>query len=230
MPRPDTNDQTTPLSGPTRRTVVRSAAWSIPVIAAAIAAPREGASTPAFICPDISDSSLWTVASLVSGALGNGSNRWNTTLTPGVHLFQSEADNHVQGWGAPYAPPRTATTFEAVAGATYTFVFTVRAGYGNNQMSRSRPQRVSVLVGGQTLWTGNTRASVPEFPGGAQLPIANNVTTVTAQTYSVNFTAPTSGPTVFQYQFVVPGAAISANPAGANDDIWISIPTTACTV
>lgn len=209
---------------------MRAAAWSVPVIAAAIATPLAAASTPAFVCPNISNSSLWTVTSPVSGALGNGSNRWNTTLTPGVHLFQSEADNRTQGWGAAYATSLTATTFEAVAGATYTFAFTVRAGYGNNQMSRSGPQRISVIVGGQTLWTGNTRASVPEFPGGVQLPIANNVANVTAQTYTVNFTAPTSGPTAFQYQFVVPGAAISANPAGANDDIWISIPTTACTV
>lgn len=214
--KPDTN-----LS---RRTLVKAAAWSVPVISVAVAAPAAAGSST---CPALSLGE-WPATSPVSGTLGNGTNGWNLATGPGTGYYQSQKDNGSYGWGAPQAMVSTSTTFEAVAGTTYTFTYTAVAGYGNNRRNYSGPQRVELVVDGQVIWTGNTRPEVPEFPGGSPIPIANYYSQTTPATYAAVFTATSGGTKTVEYRFTMPGAALSANPSGANDDIWISVPQITC--
>lgn len=195
----------TSAAGLGRRRVVAGAAWTIPVLALATAAPLAAASPE---CPSIATPDGWTVVN--SGPLRVNTNpeynnRFGGALMP---LPTNNANSYLSVQDRVVAQTATVTlsrTFTPVSGVTYTFTFDARV-----TANLTTRQLLQVFVGGTSLFYRTTQQA-----GGLPLLTPG----VAGATYSFTWTAPNSSLTTFSYQFQIP------QTSGDNDDIRVSLPT-----
>lgn len=211
-----------------RRTLIKGAAWTVPVIATATAAPLAVASID---CPDLIDRAGWSPRQFVSGSGLTGDSgpySWQTSGS-GVDYFAAMADNSSTTGQTVYKVTRT---FEVEAGKTYTFDWGITSNLGRGSGTNS--QRLQVLIGpvGQplanhtTLYAGATAvepAGFERIPRFGSVPNNNNITfTPQVDTY----TPAVSGTVEFVYLLTL--ARRWGEPGGANDDIYFTTPTVTC--
>lgn len=207
MPLPtNPNAENSPAAGSLgRRQIIAGAAWTIPVIAAATAAPFAAASPE---CPDISQAAGWSHTT-TSGTLRVNSNpQYNNRFAGTLYALPTNNANSFLSIQDNVAGPLTASvnvsrTFTPVADTTYTFSFTTSS---TNNLTTF--QTMQVHIGGVAQWTAATKASA-----GA----ANTLGGVA--THTVTWTAPSNAVTTFAYRFFLPVTS------GDNDDIRVSLPT-----
>lgn len=212
--------KTTPLA-PTRRTVLRAAAWSLPVVAAAVATPLTAASTPALpacaFLPTVS--AAWTLEDPRSGRNqdAGANNSWRTV--DGRLGYRQYNDNFYRVTNAAavdYVSAITAT-FDAVEGVTYVFTFFL---LGNVAAAQTQiVTTMDVTIGGTSQQRFSTK---PAQSAGTQVPMGPVNATTGSQQFSVTWIAPTSGPTTFEYVWTMP--PVAATGITYNDDIWVSLP------
>lgn len=202
-----------------RRTVLHGAAWSLPVIAVAVATPLAAASE-VFVCPVLAPAGTWTWQVPVSGTLRTGNNG-QAAVRNGAH-GQEFYVSHEAAASTGSVVIRVSTVLEVVAGHTYDFSFFFGANYGNLVESTSVRSAVRLDVGTTTLFNGSTR------PLAGNTLIPNNTTASGYQNYGSTtraFTATTSEMITVAYVFVMT-ATTAAVPAG--DDIAITLPVITC--
>lgn len=199
-----------------RRTILRAGAWSVPVIATAIATPLAAASTTAASCDPADNGTPLTINagswSTTSGALKSDENQTGWYGTNGFRSWDNNASTTQD------AVVTATFTFAARAGATYTISATVQVGAGNSPIGVNR-QNVWVDVvssaGAQKLTAVHTSDGNP-YPD----DIADHTTQYTWDStplpYSTNFVAPVSETVTLRYRFTL------LPTADVNDDIWIN--------
>lgn len=191
--------------GINRRSVVSGAAWAIPVIAVATAAPAAAASVPPAVCPVAPQPAGWTGPIVTSGNLnGTGTMGWNGT-----------------NWATTKDSTTTASLqyyiefpYNQVAGTTYTFNLNVTA---NGAAANVTFAYLSIVAGGQALWSASTNSagSQPNY-----MP-PTNVT----QPVTVSYTATTTGTTTFRYLMSFQQTT-AAQPF--NHNLFLSTPNIVC--
>jgi len=192
-----------------RRTLVKGAAWSVPVIAAAVSAPLASASTVA--CPDISQPAVWGPFEVASGTPGG---RQEDILAPNFFEFWSENGDTA----TTVAVIRKRTTIAVQAGKTYTFTFQADMNYGKWDITQAVPSAIALNVNGTQIWQAQSRTgALPVWSGGSA---PHNY-----GTYTATFTATTTGTVPVDINFAM---GTKPNPALANDDIRISTPIITC--
>lgn len=216
---------TTPNSSPldskkgiTRRTIVQGAAWSVPVVAAAVATPLAAAS--AAICPALAPASAWTWQVPATGTLRtqvNGQASARTGANGGELYVSHEAQ---PGTGAMTIT--ASTTLAVVAGTTYDLSFFFGSNYGGLNTAVSTRSAVSLTVDGANLFWGSTR------PIAGNTTIPNNTAASGYTNYgstTASFSADATETIVVTYTFVST-ATSATQPNG--DDIAITVPVITC--
>lgn len=228
----------------TRRNVVKGAAWSVPVIAAAVAAPAASASL-AEACVNGPASVLalgWTSTGtlnsnwagatttgwigMFSGSAGGDATENVTGLTSG---FLSQDDNDSS------TDPATVTMqvqVPVIDGATYTFNLDTAVGFGNpGGFDGSARQSMILDVVHPNSDSGTLlKLSVQHWnavnisPTDSQAAVDGFVLQDQSSTVtrSLSFTAAGTGTAILQFQFTIQ-PKIGTNRA---DDIAVGIPTT----
>ncbi|PPF94244.1 hypothetical protein C5E13_18460 [Pseudoclavibacter sp. RFBI4] len=211
------NSAETPDASPSRRTIVASAAWSIPVVAMAAAAPVAAASTT--VCPTLPALSTWTRQFPVSGTPGLGS--------AGTRNGARGEELYVTAEAAPNTGNlviRFSTTMNVVAGTTYNFNFSYGSNYGNFNQATSTRAAVRLDVGPNptTIFNGSSRA----LAGNTTLPNNTGNPYTNYGNSNPSFTATTTGSITVAYVFVM----TPTTPTGTvrTDDIAITRPIITC--
>lgn len=141
------------MTGPSRRTVARGAVWSVPVVAASVAAPAFAASP--CNCPE-----FWVPGFPSSGTLGNG---WALTEVGGTSGGGTDAFSG--GAFVTVADPRTGSRTRTVTasrdicvtqGRTYRFAWDWEAYTGNDRPMTSVLRVNGVTLPGSTVDTNNS--------------------------------------------------------------------------
>jgi hypothetical protein len=207
------------LAGVQRRTVIKGAAWSVPVIAAAIAVPAHAASANP-PCATLPTGQVgWTLTDPLSGRgqSAGAVNSWRTV--DGQLGFRQYNDNFYRRTNpaAVNYVTRLRATFDAVAGTEYVFTFRLLGNSANSP--ENIVSTMGVVVGGATLQTFSTQ---PAAAPGTQVPMGPVNATTGSQVYTVSWTAPTSGMTTFDYIFTM--YPVGTQQITYNDDIWVSLP------
>ncbi|VXB73763.1 conserved hypothetical protein [Microbacterium sp. 8M] len=212
--------------GVSRRTLVRGAAWSVPVIAVAAATPLAAASvvTP---CAEIPAESTWITQSPVSGGLTGAANLngWGGTgLQPQQsNVFVSLRDN------ASTTSPVTVRTSTTITigkpNTTVTFVLNGLAQHGGLQQQpvptrASTVQFVDIAIDGNLVAKFSTYAD--QTPGATQLPIRTATNSYPWGTYNFSYFFPTAGTHTLTYDFHLPAATPTSQ-----DDIFLTSPRVA---
>lgn len=187
-----------------RRTIVQGAAWTIPVVAVAVAAPLAAASVQP--CPTLAPVSDW-VYDTPGGLIGSGATNTNNQL-----VFTAEA-------ASTDAYEFFDTTFDAVAGETYTFSYQAFGSLGDQ--TRTTSQRIAARVSFNGTQAGPTIGTVTPEYGEEQISMDPNA----PSTHTVTWTATTSGPVVLRFLFI-----INARDAGKthNDNLVVRNPMLTC--
>lgn len=163
----------------TRRTVVLSAAWAVPVVSFATAAPALAASGPAPLIPPLS-ASTWTLTT--SGAVKKDGVAFGTNAT-GSYVNVTTDPALSSTYTATIS-----TTISVVAGVTYYFTWSYVA-YANNP----RPMTGTLSVDGAALAGGITTATM-------------SGTAVTG-TVTQSYTATTTGTVTLAFVFSISATA-----------------------
>lgn len=206
-----------PESTLSRRTVVKGAAWSVPVIAVSAAAPAMAASVAP--CPTIPDFGSFVWAIPASGQLNPSTGHTGPATVNGVSAAESILD------GKTSAGPATVTvttTLSLVAGTSYTLSFGVMGRFADGNGSPTTSQSLAVSVGGSTIYRASTRPQ--SDPSIAVIPTGVNWGT-SFMPVTVTFTATATGDIPLVFTFQLPGM-----PAGwgGSDDIRVSQPALLC--
>jgi hypothetical protein len=192
-----------------RRTLVKGAAWSVPVIAAATAVPAHAASGA--VCPNITSPSVWGPFEVASGTPGGRSE----DVKGNFFEFWSENGDTA----TTVAVIRKRAMISVQAGTTYTFTFQADMNYGNWDITKAVPSAIALVVNGTQIWQAQSRTGV--------LPVWPSPTSPhNYGTYTATFTATTTGTIPVDINFTM---GTKPDPALANDDIRISTPTITCT-
>ena len=122
-------------------------------------------------------------------------------------------------------------TVSMVAGKTYSISFTTQANSGNP--TPDSPANLVLAIGGSQVWAGYTVGSngTSANPGGTnthRLTTATNGSNYTDQTWTVSYTAPTTGNVQICYTWTA-YQRTSANGSASTDDIGTSLPVITCT-
>lgn len=160
-----------------RRTIVKGAAWSIPIVAAAAATPLAAASVPA--CPTCIKAGLPLVGGIVSGAwtsqavvLGNK----GTIAFPSI--FGLDATQCGISWTNFFQPVFTYVVTQAILtmsdGKTYNSLAGLGAGAGNISTVGAMPG--AFVFTNVSLPNGGSVAGIPPYP------VVPKTLTVTVQT------------------------------------------------
>lgn len=213
------SDWTVPTAdGVHRRTIVKGAAWSVPVVAVAIGTPAAAASN--FTCP------VLTAADYTKESNGYA---YADSATIGVQgtkpqAFRVNSDNSsAAGSGAEGVIAFTAQ-MKVVKGKTYTFSYSAYGNYGNFTKEGSRSQYFRLKVDGAKI-SPNYGTRTSEF-GDTQLPIQEKSTdTLPWKDYTVSYTATADGTVPVRFEFVLPSKLTGQS---ANDDVFVTLPTIAC--
>jgi len=205
-----------------RRTVMRAAAWSVPVIAVAAAVPLASASIE-MVCPETPPGSEWETALEFGTLSAAGYTGWLNDA-----LFVSDKDATLYATGTIF---RTQTTFEAVAGTTYDF--TLESG-GVWASAGGRPtaqqdyihggQNVTISMGGVQALQLSTRPDASGLPG-TQIPMSNNQ--VIFNPFAFSYAATATGPVTIVFRYILAGVSQTAGHQG-NDRIDIQNLTITC--
>lgn len=160
------------MSDLSRRSVARGAAWGVPAIAVASAAPAMAASLGAVVCPAASTLKLQPASAIsVSSILvGDGTYKGGTAYSISAGQWNVPAGTTVNG--------TSVTGYELIAGAT---------GVSNCSNGTSNAQQVAVTTGDNKSYVGKVTASTPTGCS-PQTAGAGLATTITLQT-SVPYTA-----------------------------------------
>ena len=118
-----------------------------------------------------------------------------------------------------------------VAGKTYSITFTTQANRANPLPDS--PANLVLTIGGTQVWGGYTVGSTGASgnPGGTnvhQLTTSGNGSNFTDQTWTVFYTAPTTGDVLICYNWTA-YQRTSANGSASTDDIGTSLPVINCT-
>lgn len=225
-------------SGLSRRTVMKTAAWSVPVVAMAVTAPMAAASTTPFVCPELNTGSF--IYNLAAGTLqdgsgvetGNGWNGWKNGVywegpkfprsVPGLLSIQNNAARTTQS-SHPDAVFTYTATFAVESGKPYAVAFAVLGAAANRteQFPSGREneyQKLEFSVDGDLLWADATKP-VEDLPG--NLTVEHGSFDVTRVVTSVQTTM------TIEFRFTLP-PKIGGSLDAANDDIIISLPTLTC--
>ncbi|MFE7019923.1 hypothetical protein [Microbacterium sp. NPDC057650] len=198
-----------------RRTVIRGAAWAVPVIAVAVAAPATAAS--AFTCPPVSAAAEWAVAIPARDTSGEFTTSGNAAWVSidGRSAWQLSKDNRS---ATQDAFAETFSEIDMVSGATYTFMIEVAANYLNN----TPPNPGNMNIGGQSIQIRLNGISVQDYTtraawsGGTQISMGTSGSRQW-NTFTFTYTATSSGPVAIDYfNRLAPGLS--------NDDILVAMP------
>lgn len=158
--------------------MARAAAWSVPVIAVAPAAPAFAASPCTFSWPN---GSGWTTVASGSPKTGSTLPGWR----PGGQSFWAYLDGSTAGNGIHTS---TSPTVQWDVGRTYYFTVTIKWGYGNGSAGASVGAEFRIRMGGTTVLDLTTRTeAVGSTPG--------------TRTYSFSYT-PTQPTGTIEYRAV----------------------------
>lgn len=193
-----------------RRTLVKGAAWTIPVVSLAIATPAAAASN-SFVCPTVPASSGWTGPSGLNGDssgtggygwTGDGAQWWNTKDATRSNSFSYYIE----------------FPFKGVAGHSYNFNWSAFANGPGNGVSYVA---YDVLIGGGQVYSASTDPRSDARGGGAYL----NPSTTTPVAASATFSPQTDGTYTFRYRIRLSQLGGTEN---ANHNVQIKMPTLTC--
>lgn len=202
------SDWTVPTAdGVHRRTIVKGAAWTVPVVAVAMATPAAAASE-AFVCPTVPASTGWTGASGITGSTaGGGYYRWSDDKTEWVNTKDATQTSSLSYY--------IEFSFKGVAGHTYNFNW---SAYANGAANNVSYVAYDVAIGGTKIYSASTDGNA----GTTGYLDPNTGTTTTA---SHSFTPTTDGTYTFRY--TVRLSQLTANQI-ANHNVVIKMPTLTC--
>ncbi|WP_139232185.1 hypothetical protein [Microbacterium azadirachtae] len=204
-----------------RRNVTRAMAWSVPVVAAAVALPHATASTACAVAvPSWSGWSSGNTGTFTAGTCGKPQPESN-----GMWWQWCDASTT-----SNFTLSKCATV-SMVAGKTYSITFTTQANRANPLPDS--PANLVLTIGGTQVWGGYTVGSTGASgnPGGTnvhQLTTSGNGSNFTDQTWTVFYTAPTTGDVLICYNWTA-YQRTSANGSASTDDIGTSLPVINCT-
>lgn len=206
-------EQSTDRPLPTRRTVAKGAAWSVPVLATAATAPAFAAS-PCGTCPTIAFGTAWSAASTSpSTAVWTNANN-QVGFVSSDPLGGGVAGTYFGVGKEPSTAQSISTTLTNVtlaAGCSYV-VNSVLSTWEGSQIAAT----LTMLVGTQTVLTYTTATGT----GGGQRVKSGSTFTSSA------FTVPSTSAYTITLQVSFPGAPSVGENAG---DIWFRSPTLTCT-
>lgn len=216
----------------TRRTVVRGAAWSVPVVAIAAQAPAFAAS----VCGQVPYTQPgWVFVSPASGAVRPNTGGNGLVTTGGIERYRSELDNNSSASESVATNNMTVTatrTLTLVAGRVYTFSFSILSNYGNNNSAISQNQYLQIQLGGvdqlKLVKGVNANTSFGASPGNGYTRLSTTSGAAVTETFSFTYTPAgtpgTSVNVVLRYLFTNPalGKAVGAWQSGA--DIQVPAP------
>ncbi|NRD08994.1 hypothetical protein [Rathayibacter agropyri] len=189
-----------------RRTLVEGAAWSIPVVAVALATPAAAAST-AFVCPSVPASSGWTGAQGITGdSSGPGKYYWN----------QEQWDNGKDATQSGSLEYYIEFSFKGVAGHTYNFSW---SAYANGADAAASYVAYDTVIDGKTVYTASSDST---YGGGAGFLDPNTSAPVAA---SATFTPTVDGTYTFRYKIRLSQLKTSQH---SNHNILIKMPALTC--
>lgn len=190
-----------------RRTLVEGAAWSIPVVAVALATPAAAASSP-FVCPSVPASSGWTSPQGIKGdSTGTGNYGWNS---------KEQWDNGKEATRSNYLEYYIEFSFKGVAGHTYNFSWSASAAGADDYATYAA---YDTVIDGKTVYTASTDS---KYGGGAGFLDPNTSTPVAA---SATFTQSADGTYTFRYKVRL--SQLTA-PQNSNHNLLINMPTLTC--
>lgn len=184
---------------PSRRRLMRGAAWAVPTVIVTSAAPAFAASPVA--CPPTPTPGAWTTSH--SGTLGpttTGGYGWSPSEPYNFNEYQ---DN---GSSSATLVITTTTTINVISGTTYTLNTPMTWGYGNGNASQSTTQTVALSIDTTQVFSVTSRSS--------QLGAAGTTTNVPG-TYTANST----GPVTMRLTFT-----LAPKTQQANDDFTVFAP------
>lgn len=195
-----------------RRTMLKGAAWSAPIIAVTAATPFAVASG----CAHLNEFSSWVVTR-TGGSFdaSTGPVGW-LPGTPATFIIMSDNNS-----SSSTATLTLTAEISTIAGSTYEFVFRIQSNYGYPNGS-SNWMRIEVLAGSQSLYKGTTREPSAEWP--QIYRTAWPIDPVPYEDHTVSFVAGTTGLTTLTYRVTV---SPRLNADAANDDIRVSVPSLA---
>ncbi|HMR48035.1 MAG TPA: hypothetical protein PKE40_02190 [Arachnia sp.] len=208
------------VTGVSRRSVVRGAAWSVPVVAAAVATPYASAT----LCAggSLSPWSVWT-------------NETTGDFVPSsCGAPQPQDDGMWWQWCDATATSdfslQKCVTADVVIGQTYALGFTTQAFQGFP--TPDSPANLVLRVDGAQIWAGYTVGSlgVSGNPGGTNsnlLFTAQNDGNLIPQNWSPVFTATATGPVTICFTWTA-FAKTQENGFVSTDDIGTTLPVLAC--
>lgn len=195
--------------------MVAGAAWSVPVIALAAAAPASAASQ--FVCPPVPANASWVASSTGTGSgntQGNQGASWAGTGATRNFTFQrdnaSTASNYVLRLTAPLS---------VVTGRTYQIRYAIQTQRGCNGSTTTVNTNFDGYIAGQRVGGRSTKSG---FGNQLQDPPACNAGYTAAQTISLNYTATSTGTVQLEMRFTA-----FPTTGGNNDDYRIT-PSIVC--
>jgi hypothetical protein len=222
------------LADVNRRTVVRGAAWTVPVVVVATQAPAFAASP----CAPVPFPAGWSTPG-TSGSFNaaTGTQGYLTTYaSDGINRFVSERDNASTGSEAITANAAIVslqTTLTLTPGRPYTFSFSVASRFASDNPSSSQNQflQVQTIAGSTTtdqlrLVKGtNSNTYFGSLATWQQL--SSTTPGVQVQTVAFTFTPPTGATSVvLKYLFTSPGRGrATGGTFSGGGDIAITAPT-----
>lgn len=216
-----------------RRTVVKGAAWSVPVIMAATAVPIAAASTVNDCEPQVLAWSIGWSSTMTDGAGG----AIDASGLNGCGSPQPEADGKWWQWcDAPWDSDLVYTKtyhLAVTAGQSYFLTFSTHSGHGTNvqsdgsvQEGPSSPANLTLSIDGTQLWGGYTVSTEGVTGEGSSGANWNALTmnldytdTTTDQSWTASYTATTTGTVALTLQWTVSQTVLGTN---CSDDIGIS--------
>jgi len=208
-------DGDTRLLRPTRRTLVRSTAWTVPAVAVGVAAPVYAASP----CAGIPFTTGWLVSSPATGSLAGSSGTNGFVTGPGTNgddgafRYRSQRD---ASWLDSATITVTHASLAVVSGRAYNFTISVRSNFSDFDRDDSAGgQRLNVRINGVSHLALTTQAAA----GYTLLPTTEGGYTISTHTFT--YAAATTGNVTFQYQFTLP---TRVNPFQGQDDLAVSAP------
>lgn len=227
-------------NGLDRRTVLKAAAWSVPVVSVAVATPLAAASGPVLTCPLLTTAQFSAWNANVTGQIGdagtgtNTANGWGATVYWAGPAFPSNGSGFLSiennlARNTTDETPLASFTIESFVtvepGLQYQLSFSALGDYANKSADADRRyQQVEFLVDDVVVWADATEA-VNGLPG--NLTIAHGPVDVVYPTSGLT-TVPAGVTTVkIAFRFTLPAKPTNAQRA-ANDDIVISLPQFIC--
>lgn len=222
-------DQDTRQFGEQRRTLIKGAAWSVPIVATAAAVPFASASPR---CTGVGFTrNNWVVTPFTGTPRPNSFNAWSTPSDgPQKFGWMSEVDNDSTTANMSYWLYQEFTAYPEYS---YTITYQV-AGKFAPSTAGSTKQTVEVqasnagTVYGKKTFTSQWAFGAAAPPaagtilpdGSTQLPMWAAPQTVTPRTETITLGPGLSGPVRFQFYFLLAPRLGSAYPRYGSHDIW----------